>query len=845
MPTPPDLLPPFSAELPLVAELDAMLQAAFEIQGAGIGCWAWNIQTGEIRVNDEWAAIVGYTLAELQPKTIATWHTLTHPEDLRRSERQIARYLNGDTESYECECRMRHKDGQWVWVLDRGKVLIHDMQGRPLWAFGAHTPITRLKRIEEERDVLLARFQRLAEHLPGFLYQYRLRPDGTSHFPFATDAIERFYGCWPQAVREDATPVLGVIHADDKQRVLESTRRSAEKLTVWEARFRVVHPSRGVIWLEGLATPERLNDGSTLWHGFLMDATASEAQRAALRLSSKVFSATQDGVLITDLNGRIIEVNEAFTRLTGYRADEVVGHTPAVLKSGRQGPDFYRMMWAELKLRGCWQGEIWNRRKDGAIYPELLSIDLVRDEQGQPECYIGVFRDITEIKQHRYELDRATYYDQLTGLPNRRLIDERLHVGMAHARRRGELLAVCYLDLDRFKQINESHDRDFGDALLRGIAERLSAALREHGTVGRVGGDEFLLLLTGLRSREKVLELVEYVLEQARLPFAMSGHKTLSLTASIGVALYPELDLSPDELVRYADQALYRAKARGRNCLVVFASEEDSSNRARAELLQGAERALAQDEFLLHFQPKLDLRTGRIWSLEALIRWQLPEGRLRAPGEFIDALSGSALELRVGDWVIDEALRQQRSWREQGLSLLVSVNVSAEHLLSDDFVDRLREALTRHGVLMRDLLVIEILETSRISDFARVCERLRACRELGVLFSLDDFGAGYSSLTYMRQLPVDALKIDRSFVINMLDSNPDLSIVRGIIGLGHAFGRTVIAEGAESTAHIERLGALGCDIAQGYGLARPMPAAQVVPWVQAWGDQHRSPFAAR
>lgn len=816
--------------------LDETLLSGLQIQGAGIGTWAWNVQTGEIRINREWAHIVGYTLDELGPPTIALWESLVHPDDLAESGRQLERHWRGEAERYECECRMRHKDGHWVWVLDSGRLLSRDTEGRPQWMVGAHTDLTRQKVAEAERDAILERFRRLASHLPGCLYQYRLRPDGSSHFPYATDTVELIYGCRPADVIDDATPVFEVIHTDDRARVVASITASAAQLGEWRDLYRVLHPTRGEIWIKGVATPERLADGSILWHGVLLDVTEAERQRAKLRLTAQVFSSTQEGVMITDLDARILEVNDAFCRLTGYAADEVLGQRPSMLKSGRQGAEFYRTLWHEIQLKGRWQGEIWNKRKNGEIYAEWLSIDAVMNERGQADSYVGVFRDITEVKQHEYELDRATYYDALTGLPNRRLVSDRLHIAMEHAKRHHELVAVCYLDLDRFKQINETHDRSVGDRLLTRFAERIAHALRGHDTIGRVGGDEFLLLLTGLRNRHEALDLVHRVMELARTPYGLYPSMEIALSASIGVALYPELDLSADELIRYADQALYRAKERGRNCVVVFDREEGFTSRARADLLQAAQQALTDGDFRLFFQPKLDLRTGRIWSAEALIRWQLPDGRIRPPGEFIEALDGTPLETKVGDWVIDEALRQQREWHELGLTLPVSVNVTAEHLLGEDFVPMLRAALQRHDVAPPRLLALEILETSRISDFTRVCERLDECRALGVMFSLDDFGTGYSSMTYMRQLPVDALKIDRSFVLGMLDNEGDLSIVKGIIALGRAFDRLVIAEGAETPAHLDRLKALGCDLAQGYGLSRPMPAKQVLAWVTRWNE---------
>jgi diguanylate cyclase (GGDEF)-like protein/PAS domain S-box-containing protein len=698
----------------------------------------------------------------------------------------------------------------------------------PFPADDSHEPQT-----ESDATLLLDRFRRLAAHLPGYLYQFRLRPDGSSHFPYSTDRISYIYGCGPEDVLEDATPVYRVLHPDDAPRVIASIEESARTLSVWHDRYRVDHPERGLIWIEGNATPERLPDGGTLWHGFLRDVTEDQIQRQRLMLSDKIVSATQEGVMITDSAARILDVNPAFCQITGYSRDEVIGQRTSILKSGQQDADFYRQMWRTIARDGRWQGEIWNRRKNGEIYAELLSIDTVPGPQGDIQNYVAVFSDINQVKQHQFELDRATYYDTLTGMPNRRLFDDRLLVALEQARRRKELVAVCCLDLDRLKKINDLHGQEVGDSVLVTLAKGLRSALHPQDTIARVGGDEFVLLLTELQHREEAIDMVEQALEVVRQPH-VTGHGGLTVTASIGVALFPELDLSPDELLRCAYQAMYRAKQRGRDRIEVFEAAEESEVRRRDRLLEEAREALRMGDFRLFFQPKVRLDTGRVFSAEALIRWQQPDGSLRAPGTFLDALAGSPLELAIGDWVIDEALANLRQWTDAGLGIAVSVNVSVDHLLGEGFTTHLADCLARHRIDDPGRVTLEILETSRIASFTQVRSRLDDCRALGVRFSLDDFGTGYSSLTYMRQLPVDVLKIDRSFVAGMLDNDGDLSIVRGIIALGHAFGRVVIAEGAETTAHLQRLRELGCDIAQGYGLSRPMPADQVEAWVSAW-----------
>ncbi len=808
------------------------------LQGAGIGTWVWNVQSGETRFNEVWAGILGYALEELQPTTIDTWIRLTHADDLPVANAALQAHFDGQTTQYQAEFRMRHKQGHWVRVLDRGQVLIRDAQGKPLWMFGSHLDITDRWQLEQAHTELLDRLNRLFVHLPGYLYQFRLRPDGTSHFPFATQGIERVYGCTAEQVQSDATLVFKVLHPDDLQRVTASIEASARTLTQWHDRYRVNHPTRGTIWVEGKSTPELESDGSVLWHGYLQDVHEDQVQRERLQLASKVFGSSQEGIIITDSQNLIVDVNDAFLRITGYPREEIIGRSPAVLSSGRQPPEFYEAMWAQILEHGRWQGEIWNRRRSGEVYAELLSIDAVRGEDGKVSNYIAVFTDISQLKAHQSELDRIAHYDVLTGLPNRRLLDDRLAMALAHAQRREELLAVCFLDLDNFKGVNDTYGHEVGDKVLVHTSQSIRSVLRAHDTVARIGGDEFVILLTELKNRSRIMEVMQRVLEVARRPMDIDG-RHIALSASAGVAIYPEINLSADELLRYADQAMYRAKQQGRNRFIVFDAQEDMVGRARQSQLQALEQALAGSEFQMYYQPKVNLGSGEVWSVEALIRWPQNDGTLRLPGEFIDSLYGSPLEQAVGRWVINDVLRQHRVWADLGLPLPVSINVSVDHLLSEHFVPELEQMLQQHGIVDRSAVVLEILETSRISDFVRTRLRVLECKALGVRFSLDDFGTGYSSMTYMRQLPVDALKIDKSFVIAMLDSDEDRSIVQGIIALGHAFGRQVIAEGAESKAHLQALKAMGCDCAQGYGLARPMPAAEVAAWFARWqSDSH-------
>jgi diguanylate cyclase (GGDEF)-like protein/PAS domain S-box-containing protein len=547
-----------------------------------------------------------------------------------------------------------------------------------------------------------------------------------------------------------------------------------------------------------------------------------------------VFSHSQEGITITDVQGTIINVNAAFSRITGYPREEAIGQNPRILRSGRQDAAFYADMWNALLIQGHWSGEIWNRRKDGEVYAENLTITAVRDSQGKTTQYIALFSDITALKTHQSELDRIAHFDALTGLPNRLLLADRLYQAMNQVTRRGLTLAVAYLDIDFFKGINDQHGHAVGDELLIAVAHRLKQTLREADTLARMGGDEFVAVLIDLESVEASLPMLERMVRAAAEPVAI-GDLCLQVSASLGVTYYPQnQEVDADQLLRQADQAMYQAKLSGKNRYHLFDAEQDSSIRGHHESLENIRSAMERSEFVLYYQPKVNMRTGQLVGAEALIRWQHPQRGLVAPGAFLPAVEDDPLAVVIGEWAINTALCQIEQWRERGLELPVSVNIGARQLQQPDFVDRLRAILGRHPQIAPSQLELEILETSALKDMAQVSQVIEACAQIGVMFALDDFGTGYSSLTYLKRLRVSLLKIDQSFVRDMLDDPDDLAILEGIIGLASAFKRDVIAEGVETVAHGTRLLQLGCDLGQGYGIARPMPGAAMVEWAQTW-----------
>lgn len=552
-----------------------------------------------------------------------------------------------------------------------------------------------------------------------------------------------------------------------------------------------------------------------------------------MRLSASVFKHAHDGIFITSPDALIVEVNPAFTEISGYTREEAIGKTPAELNFACNEPHFFEYLWQSTASAGDWKGESHNKRKNGEIYIASLDLFVVRDEQMHVSHYVGVFSDITIDMEHRDNLEHMAYHDSLTQLPNRTLFADRLQQALAHAQRMGEILAVCYFDLDDFKEVNDKHGHEVGDKLLIELANRMRDCLRESDTIARMGGDEFALLLCGQSSLEECDFALDRLLKAINVPFILDGN-TASVSASIGYTLYPSDKSTPDTLLRNADHAMYQAKLNGGRCYYLFDAEHDRYTRGQRQVRERIESALIANEFCLHFQPKVDMQRGHVVSMEALIRWQHPELGLRLPDEFLPQVEHTDFIINLGEWVILETLRQMHEWQNTGLNIQISVNIAARHLMQPNFAQRLDELLSFYPDIDPSKLELEITETAMIEDISRVTQIMHSCKALGVSFALDDFGVGYSSLTYLRRLPIDVIKIDQSFVRDMLYDSDDLALIAGVISLSREFNLKVVAEGVETPEHGVQLLRMGCNVAQGYGIGHPIPASEVAKWVQAY-----------
>ena len=564
---------------------------------------------------------------------------------------------------------------------------------------------------------------------------------------------------------------------------------------------------------------------------FVLDISERKRSERSAQIAALVYENTGEAIVVTDENGLVVDVNPAFTEITGYALSEIVGRSMNILSSGRHTQAFYRKMWQQLRTTGRWQGDLWNKRKDGQEYAERLNISTSYTEDGSVYRRIGLFFDVTSHKEREEDIWRQANYDHLTELPNRQLFQKRLQKAMQDSDEKGKAFALIFLDLDLFKDVNDTFGHDVGDLLLREAAKRLLSCVRsELDTVARIGGDEFTVIVTNVVDQQVVNRICEDILAAIVQPYYL-GDEVTTVSASIGITMYPEDGADAGELLKNADMAMYGAKDSGRNQYCYFIPAMSEAIEARIRFSESLQRAIDEDQFILYYQPIVDMRSGLVIKQEALIRWRHPELGLVPPSEYIPFAEDSGLIVGIGDWVFKAVLQQAKIWYQEGREQFISMNVSpaqfyADGVKAEDWINQIKAA----GVPTQ-MIVIEITERLLLENNPVITQILKQFREAGLRIALDDFGTGFSSLTYLKRYPIDIIKIDQSFVRNLASEPEDLALCEAMIVMAKKLGLEVIAEGVEGLEQEALLLEAGCTLGQGYLYSRPVPVQDLDVWL--------------
>ena len=739
-----------------------------------------------------------------------------------------------------------HVDDEVLWKADGTSFPAEywsypqTLGGRVVGAAVTFVDITARKQAEEASRESEKRFQIMADHAPVLIWIA-----GTDKLCFWFNKI------WLDFTGRTMEQEMGNgwaegVHPEDFQSCLDDYVKAFDARKEFNLEYRLRRFDGEYRWLSDNGIPRYDDHGVFLGYiGSCIDITSRKNAEDEVRIAATAFEA-QEGMLVTDSNGEILRVNRAFTSITGYTSDEVIGKNPRLLSSGRHDSEFYASMWKKIKEGGTWEGEIWNKRKSGEVYPEHLAITAVKDPNGHVSNYVATLTDITMSKAAAEKIENLAFYDSLTNLPNRRLLLDRLRVALASSNRSGRRGALLFLDLDHFKTLNDTLGHDVGDELLKQVAERLTACVREGDTVARLGGDEFVVMLEelsehALEAATQIEDVGNKILASLNQPYVLGNHSHHS-TTSIGVAMFIEHTLGIEELLKQADIAMYQAKKAGRNTLRFFDPKMQESIHARALLESELHEAIEKKQFELYYQIQVDSE-GQALGAEALIRWIHPVRGVVSPVEFIPLAEETGMILPIGEWVLETACAQLKLWEADSKTdhLQLAINVSAKQFRQPEFVEQVCLAVQRHS-FDSEKLKLELTESVMLENAGANIDKMNDLKKVGVLFSIDDFGTGYSSLSYITQLPLDRLKIDQSFVCNLGEDPRDDAILHTIIGMAENLGLQVIAEGVETDRQLAILRQYGCTQYQGYLFSKPVPLdvfEQLVRDPSAFGQSGR------
>jgi diguanylate cyclase (GGDEF)-like protein/PAS domain S-box-containing protein len=786
----------------------------FALESAGDGVWDWNLQTHEIFLSPCCKDMLGFPL-DGQKISDQDWKSIIHPADYERLMNDLQAHLEGRTASFITEHRTRYPNNNWKWLGVRGAVTCRDAAGNPLRMTGTYRDISERKQMQWS----------LVHTLMEASQECMLLVDNDGTVLFANQvAVHTFAYPFSELIGLNVDLLVPKFssagHSRHRAEVMRSRHPLPAGIHKWLSAVRKDGAEFPVeIGMSSVELDNRLNTIASI-----IDITERKQFEQKLKFSATVCHAIGEAIMVADASNRIIAINPAFTQLTGYTEQEAIGRSTKLLKSGRHDIAFYRDMWHKLEKTGRWQGEVWNRRKNGEEYYEWLMINTIYDSAGEVHQRIAIFSDITNQKLAEQTIWKQANFDPLTGLPNRCLFQDRLEQGIKKSDRTGLPMALMLLDLDRFKEVNDTLGHDMGDILLKKGARRLSSCVRGTDTVARLGGDEFTIILSELHDPGNVDRIAQDILKKLAEPFRLK-HELAYVSASIGITLYPNDGKSIDTLLKNADQAMYASKNQGRNRYNYFTPVMQESAQNRMRLANDLRGALDAGQFGLIYQPIVELATGVIHKAEALIRWLHPARGIVNPSEFITIAEETGLIIDIGDWVFREAACQVKHWRKRHHpDFQVSVNKSPIqfHYEGERYTAWL-DYLRQQG-LPGQSIAVEITEGIMLDANTAITDQLLDFRDAGIQVSIDDFGTGYSSLSYLKKFDIDYLKIDQSFISNLAPGSEDMALCEAIIVMAHKLGIKVIAEGVETAQQRDLLTSIGCDFGQGYLFSKPLPA---------------------
>jgi diguanylate cyclase (GGDEF)-like protein/PAS domain S-box-containing protein len=745
------------------------------------------------------------------------WLDLILPEDRDRVYLSLQQSINSKDANYEFEYRIRYAGSDAVvWISDRAYIE-RDQNGCATRFFGLLMDITTSKGRErelQERDNQL----KLYERIVSTTHELMAFVDTSYTFQIVNEAYARTYNKPTDQINgHKVSSLIGeeVFEKMSRPNLDRCFNGEIASFQGWVA----IGP--GLKYLDITYHPYHDNNNEVIGSVVTSrDMTTIMNAQKKIRQAAQVFRSTIEGVTMADLDANIVDVNQAFTDITGYARDEVIGKNPSILQSGLHDEEFYEQLWSQLLKEGYWRGEVWNRRKDGSLYPQLLNISTVTDDKGFATGYVGVFSDMTATKKTEKRLEFLAHHDPLTSLPNRLLLNTSLGQSIKYAKRSGQQLGILFVDLDRFKHVNDTLGHEVGDLTLKQVSQRLSACIGQDDTLARISGDEFVIVLEKLGSVEECSLMVQKVMQAFETPFNLN-QENIHLTCTIGVSIYPHDGDSCEILLRNADTARHRAKENSRNSYQFYTPEMTTSVLEHLFIENALRAALQNEEFQLLYQPQVNMNTQKIIGLEALIRWNHPQQGRISPAMFIPIAEQNGFIREIGDWVLKTACQQARQWLDKGVDFgRVSVNISGAQIQQEHFAERVIATLEECRLEPR-YIELEVTETFVMKHLMEGIEQLKRLNDLGISVSIDDFGTGYSSLSYLKSLPVNKLKIDQSFIRDIPDDQDDVAISEAIIALGRALKLRVIAEGVETQRQVEVLIDKGCDEAQGFFYSKP------------------------